>query len=53
MRKKTKIVSGTSRENFFEENEKMIKRLTIFLVIYSIIYLGLIIAWIYCKIKGL
>lgn len=44
---------GKSTSELLEENEKIIKFTIIFCIVYSIIYIGLIIAWIYCKIKGI
>lgn len=35
-----------------KEIDKRIKLYTIFIIVYSIIMIILIIAWIYCKIKG-
>lgn len=37
----------------FEENEKIIKQATIYIIVHSIIVVGLIIAFIYCKMNGL
>lgn len=48
-----KIKRGKSTAELLEANEKIIKFSIIFIIVYSIIYIGLIIAWIYCKIKGI
>lgn len=49
MRKEKKYTSTT----LIEENKKIIKYATIYCVLYSIIMIGLIIAFIYCKLKGI
>lgn len=51
--KNGKLSKGTSTKEILEENEKMIKFLTIFGIIFTIVYVILIIAWIYCKNKGI
>lgn len=47
---KKKIYTATT---LIEENKKIIKYATIYCVMYSIIMIGLIIAFIYCKLKGI
>lgn len=44
---------GKSTSELLEENERIIKFTIIFCIVYSIIYIGLIIVWIYCKINGI
>lgn len=54
MKKKLKELSqGQSTAEIIRENEKIIKFATIYAIAYSIIMVGLIIAFIYCKIKGI
>lgn len=48
--KKNKFYTSTT---IFEENEKIIKTATILCIAISIISVGLFIALIYCKIKGI
>ena len=48
-----KVKKGKSTTELLETNEKIIKFSIIFMIVYSIIYIELIIAWIYCKIKGI
>lgn len=47
---KKKIYTSTT---LIEENEKIIKQATIYIIVHSIILIGLIIAFIYCKLKGI
>lgn len=42
-----------SRAKVFKENEKLIRDATIYCIVHSIIMVGLIIAFIYCKLKGI
>lgn len=44
---------GKSTAEVLEQNKKIIKFSILFLIAYSIIYIGLIIALIYCKINGI
>ena len=51
--KKQKNIYGPPGYDLIKKNEKIIKYSTIFCVVYSIIFIGLMIAWIYCKVKGI
>lgn len=42
-----------SKTKVFKENEKLIRDATIYCIAHSTIVVGLIIAFIYCKIKGI
>jgi hypothetical protein len=51
--KKEKKIYGQSSTQIIKQNEKIIKYATIFCVAYSIIYIVVFIAWVYCKINNL
>lgn len=53
MKKKEKIIYGPSGAQIIKENEKIIKYATIFCIVYSIIYFGLLLVLLYCKINNL